>query len=181
MAMNNPRSWPARKHLIRVPLAARRTLASAAGGLAAVYGSLWLLLAGWRSLKRRGLRRLLQEVVPALRKAGPPQPHGSHARRSCCNVPVKLKAPSLLTLSHNTHETHDEDEEHEGASCCLTLGSAATASCTCLPLPPHTHTHAHANAQPTCAEPPRLAVGRPLLARLWVPARHGLRGRRVRA
>ncbi|KAG2432409.1 hypothetical protein HYH02_012980 [Chlamydomonas schloesseri] len=45
-------------------------LLGVARGLGLAYGGLWLLLAGYRAVKRRLLRRALREVVPALQRAG---------------------------------------------------------------------------------------------------------------
>ncbi|KXZ42026.1 hypothetical protein GPECTOR_220g474 [Gonium pectorale] len=41
-----------------------------AGTVGLVYGGLWLLLAAYRAVKKRLLRRALREVVPALQRAG---------------------------------------------------------------------------------------------------------------
>lgn len=54
-----------------VPAVARtgvRVTAAATAGVAATYGGVWLALATWRAFKRRTLRRLLKDVVPALEK-----------------------------------------------------------------------------------------------------------------
>ncbi len=93
-----------------------QAVARGAGVVGVAYASLWLLLLGYRTVKKQLLRKALREIVPALEKVRMSYLHGGGGGGG-----------------GGGGEEEEEEEEEKAAACCITTLCVLRSGCARVP------------------------------------------------